>query len=66
MNEGSPQPRTSAALARAPAGQPFKVTNGILDPFARTQQLSKPLIAVVHGDTSNMAHELHLARVTGD
>ena len=32
----------------------------MLDPFARTQHLSKPLIAVVHGDTWNMAHELHL------
>src|ERR1700689_297131 len=26
----------------------------------RTQHLTKPLIAVVHGDTWNMAHELHL------
>jgi enoyl-CoA hydratase/carnithine racemase len=32
----------------------------MLDPFARTQKLSKPLIAVVHGDTWNMGHELHL------
>jgi enoyl-CoA hydratase len=32
----------------------------MLDPFARTQRLSKPLIAVVHGDTWNMGHELHL------
>jgi len=44
----------------AKAGQPFKVTDGMLDPFARTHKLSKPLIAVVHGDTWNMAHELHL------
>jgi enoyl-CoA hydratase len=44
----------------AETGQPFAVTDGMLDPFARTQHLSKPLIAVVHGDTWNMAHELHL------
>jgi enoyl-CoA hydratase len=36
------------------------VDDGMLDPFARTQHLSKPLVAVVHGDTWNMAHELHL------
>jgi enoyl-CoA hydratase len=47
-----------APLARA--GQPFAVKDGMLDPFARTQHLSKPLIAVVHGDTWNMGHELHL------
>ena len=47
-----------APLART--GNPFAVTEGMLDPFARTQQLSKPLIVVVHGDTWNMAHELHL------
>ena len=47
-----------APLART--GKPFAVTDGMLDPFARTQQLSKPLIAVVHGDTWNMGHELHL------
>jgi enoyl-CoA hydratase len=47
-----------APLART--GKPFAVTDGMLDPFARTQHLSKPLIAVVHGDTWNMAHELHL------
>jgi enoyl-CoA hydratase len=44
----------------AGTGKPFAVGAGMLDPFARTQQLSKPLIAVVHGDTWNMAHELHL------
>jgi enoyl-CoA hydratase len=44
----------------AKTGTPFAVTDGMLDPFARTQHLSKPLIAVVHGDTWNMAHELHL------
>ena len=44
----------------AKTGKPFAVTDGMLDPFARTQKLSKPLIAVVHGDTWNMGHELHL------
>lgn len=47
-----------APLART--GHPFAVQDGMLDPFARTQKLSKPLIAVVHGDTWNMGHELHL------
>jgi enoyl-CoA hydratase/carnithine racemase len=48
-----------APLART--GQPFAVQqDGMLDPFARTHKLSKPLIAVVHGDTWNMGHELHL------
>jgi enoyl-CoA hydratase len=47
-----------APLARA--GAPFATKDGMLDPFARTQHLSKPLIAVVHGDTWNMGHELHL------
>ena len=47
-----------APLART--GEPFAVNDGMLDPFARTQKLSKPLIAVVHGDTWNMGHELHL------
>jgi enoyl-CoA hydratase len=47
-----------APLART--GKPFAVRDGMLDPFARTRKLSKPLIAVVHGDTWNMGHELHL------
>jgi len=47
-----------ASLARN--GRPFAVKDGMLDPFGRTQKLSKPLIAVVHGDTWNMGHELHL------
>jgi enoyl-CoA hydratase len=49
-----------AFASLAETGQPFAVTDGMLDPFARTQKLSKPLIAVVHGDTWNMGHELHL------
>src|SRR5580700_4152581 len=47
-----------APLART--GRPFAVKDGMIDPFARTQQLSKPLVVVVHGDTWNMGHELHL------
>jgi len=47
-----------APLART--GKPFAMKAGMLDPFARTQPLGKPLIAVVHGDTWNMGHELHL------
>jgi enoyl-CoA hydratase/carnithine racemase len=31
-----------------------------IDPLARTSGLSKPLVVVVHGDTWNMGHELHL------
>jgi enoyl-CoA hydratase len=42
----------------AKTGKPFAIKDGMLDPFARTQKLSKPLIAVVHGDTWNMGHEL--------
>ncbi len=38
----------------AKTGQPFTIKGGMLDPFARTQQLSKPLTAVVHGDSWNM------------
>ena len=47
-----------ASLAKT--GKPFEVKDGMLDPFARAQHLSKPLIVVVHGDTWNMGHELHL------
>jgi len=35
---------------------------GTIDPLAKTTPvLSKPLVVVVHGDTWNMGHELHLA-----
>ena len=44
----------------AKSGKPFEVKDGMLDPFARAQQLSKPLVVVVHGDTWKMGHELHL------
>ena len=49
-----------AFVPLAKTGKPFAMKEGMLDPFARSQQLSKPLVAVVHGDTWNMAHELHL------
>ncbi len=49
-----------AFVPLAKTGKPFEVKDGMLDPFARAQQLSKPLVAVVHGDTWNMGHELHL------
>jgi enoyl-CoA hydratase len=32
-----------------------------IDPLGRAQKLSKPLVVVVHGDTWNMGHELHLS-----
>jgi enoyl-CoA hydratase/carnithine racemase len=49
-----------AFVPLARTGKPFALKEGMLDPFARAQHLSKPLIVVVHGDTWNMAHELHL------
>jgi len=48
-----------AALART--GKSFTLGDGQLDPFGKTDRLSKPLVVVVHGDTWNMGHELHLA-----
>ena len=52
-----------ASLAKT--GKPFAVKDGMLDPFAKSQQLSKPPIAVVHGDTWNIGHELHLVADIG-
>jgi enoyl-CoA hydratase len=49
-----------AFVPLARTGKPFALKEGMLDPFARAQHLGKPLIVVVHGDTWNMAHELHL------
>jgi enoyl-CoA hydratase/carnithine racemase len=57
-----------APIRTPQASKPFAIKDGMLDPFARIQQLSKPLIVVVHGDTWNMGHELHLVadiRVAG-
>jgi enoyl-CoA hydratase len=47
------------SLART--GKPWIARTGTIDPFAkRAPSLTKPLIVVTHGDTWNMAHELHL------
>ena len=46
-------------LARA--GKSFQLKEGMLDPLARAENLSKPLVAVAHGETWNMGHELLLA-----
>jgi enoyl-CoA hydratase/carnithine racemase len=47
-----------AALART--SKSFTLEDGQLDPFGKKSRLSKPLVVVVHGDTWNMGHELHL------
>jgi enoyl-CoA hydratase len=45
----------------AGTGKPWIASTGTIDPLAkRAPGLSKPLIVVTHGDTWNMAHELHL------
>ena len=51
-----------AFSALAKKGQAFKLGAGQIDPLGRAQKLSKPLVVVVHGDTWNMGHELHLVR----
>jgi enoyl-CoA hydratase len=51
----------NAFSALAKTGKSFKLGEGQIDPLGRAQKLSKPLLAVVHGDTWNMGHELHLA-----
>ena len=50
-----------AFSALAKTGKAFTLGDGQLDPLGRGQRLSKPLVVVVHGDTWNMGHELHLA-----
>jgi len=50
-----------AFTALAQSGKSFKLGAGQIDPLGRSQKLSKPLVAVAHGDTWNMGHELHLA-----
>jgi enoyl-CoA hydratase/carnithine racemase len=47
-----------AALAKT--GKPTALRPGMVDPLGKSGRLRKPLIAVVHGDTWNMGHELHL------
>ena len=42
-------------------GKPVLGSQGMIDPLGMTKlRLSKPLIVVTHGDTWNMAHEMHL------
>jgi enoyl-CoA hydratase len=50
-----------AFSALAKSGKSFTLGEGQIDPLGRAQKLSKPLVVVVHGDTWNMGHELHLA-----
>jgi enoyl-CoA hydratase len=49
-----------AFSALAKAGKSFKLNETQLDPLGRAKKLSKPLVAVAHGDTWNMGHELQL------
>jgi enoyl-CoA hydratase len=49
-----------AFQALAASGQPLLTDAETIDPLPETKGLSKPLIVVVHGDTWNMGHELHL------
>jgi enoyl-CoA hydratase len=45
----------------AGTGKPWIASTGTIDPLAkRGPHLTKPLIVVTHGNTWNMAHELHL------
>ena len=53
-----------AFQALAASGRPFLSDPEIIDPLPKTKGLSKPLIVVVHGDTWNMGHELHLVAHT--
>jgi enoyl-CoA hydratase len=50
-----------AYQALAASGRPLMSEHETIDPLAtRGAGLSKPLVVVVHGDTWNMGHELHL------
>jgi enoyl-CoA hydratase len=49
-----------AFTALAKTGKPTALQSGMIDPLGKSDRLRKPLIAVVHGDTWNMGHELHL------
>ncbi|HTB10390.1 MAG TPA: enoyl-CoA hydratase-related protein [Bryobacteraceae bacterium] len=45
----------------AGTGKPWIANTGTIDPLGKSAPcLTKPLIVVTHGDTWNMAHELHL------
>jgi enoyl-CoA hydratase/carnithine racemase len=51
-----------AFQALVTSGRPRTDERGTIDPLAKAAPtLSKPLVVVVHGDTWNMGHELHLA-----
>ena len=50
-----------AFQALTASGRPLLTEAQTIDPLATTTaRLSKPLVVVVHGDTWNMGHELHL------
>jgi enoyl-CoA hydratase len=49
-----------AFTALAKTGKPTALESGEIDPLGKASRLSKPLVVVVHGDTWNMGHELHL------
>jgi enoyl-CoA hydratase len=49
-----------AFTALAKTGKPTALRSDMIDPLGKSDRLRKPLIAVVHGDTWNMGHELHL------
>jgi enoyl-CoA hydratase len=49
-----------AFQALAASGRPLLSDTEAIDPLPKTKGLSKPLVVVVHGDTWNMGHELHL------
>jgi enoyl-CoA hydratase len=51
-----------AFQALVTSNRPRTDEHGTIDPLAKTApNRSKPLVVVVHGDTWNMGHELHLA-----
>jgi enoyl-CoA hydratase/carnithine racemase len=62
MAKISPAATMSRLFRRSPKpARPSRWGAGQIDPLGRAQKLSKPLVAVAHGDTWNMGHELHLA-----
>lgn len=50
-----------AFTALAKTGKPTALEDAELDPLGKIKRLTKPLIAVAHGDTWNLGHELLLA-----
>jgi enoyl-CoA hydratase len=49
-----------AFTSLAKTGKPTAVGEGEIDPLGKSSRLTKPLVVVVHGDTWNLGHELHL------